>query len=89
MNLWFTARYILSIPRETKWRENPKGNKEIWESREMSEVVFMKSQPETSSLFSSSDFIKDSTADELCTAKKKEKGTSGESKGVTRVLSFC
>ena len=25
-----------------KRRENPKGNKEIWESREMSLVVFMK-----------------------------------------------
>ena len=25
-----------------RWRENPKGNKEIWKSREMSEVVFMK-----------------------------------------------
>ena len=52
----------------------------------MSEVVFMKSQY---SYLYSSDFHKDSTADELCTAKKKEKGTSGESKGVTRVLSFC
>jgi len=33
LNRWFVSHY----------GENPKGNKEIWESREVSEVVFMKS----------------------------------------------
>ena len=36
------SQELVNSEKEEKRRENPKGNKEIWESREMSLVVFMK-----------------------------------------------
>ena len=40
LKLGFSGSFIFTVD-----GENPKGNKEIWESREMPGVVFMKSAP--------------------------------------------